>query len=105
MEKSNDTSNNIEKSDHTPDALFTTKQNKRKSMDKKICHFCKKPGHFARDCSKKLADIKRVRKSMNKMADQRKIAQIAILHLMQLIKIHHLKLHLKLAINLGTMIG
>ena len=71
MEKSKDTSNNVEESDHTPDALFTTKQNKRKSMDKKICHYCKKPGHFALIATRNRLISKESRKNMKKMTDQR----------------------------------
>ena len=59
MEKSKHLPDNIIKSDHTSDALFTKKQDKRKASEKKICHYCKKPGHFARDCYKKKADTKR----------------------------------------------
>ena len=59
MEKSKHLPDNITKSDHTGNALFTKKQDKRKASEKKICHYCKKPGHFARDCYKKKADSKR----------------------------------------------
>ena len=59
MEKSKHLPDNIIKSDDTSDALFTKKQDKRKASEKKICHYCKKPGHFARDGYKKKADTKR----------------------------------------------
>ena len=66
MEKSKHLLGNIDKSDNTNDALFTKKQDKRKAFEKKICHYCKKPGHFARDCYKKKADTKRAQEKYEK---------------------------------------
>eukprot|EP00795_Rhopilema_esculentum_P016775 gene16775-8236_t len=49
------------KAEACQDALFTKKLTEHKKINncKKFqCHYCKKPGHFARDCFKKKADAK-----------------------------------------------
>eukprot|EP00795_Rhopilema_esculentum_P004463 gene4463-20707_t len=49
------------KAEACQDALFTKKLTEYKKINncKKFqCHYCKKPGHFARDCFKKKADAK-----------------------------------------------
>ena len=42
--------------ENSADAFFTSKPPNNKKSGK--CHYCKKPGHFARDCFKKKNDQK-----------------------------------------------
>ena len=102
MEKSKHLLGNIDKSDNTNDALFPKKQDKREAFEKKICHYCKKPGHFARDCYKKKDDTKRAQEKYEKPDKGRASGNFAS---NTIEKIQNQMLHLKLMMDHARIIG